>query len=204
MSHPSEHEWVTTSTMLQRLSDFDDRGAWERFSARFLRPIQAYARKRGLGHEEAEDVAQESLLAFAQAYRRGDYDREKGRLSHWIFGIAWRRVDHARRKPGRVAPDGRERPADSAEWMAFASPNTVSPEWEEVWERSILEDCLRQVRREFESKTFRAFEMLVLEQRSLDDAEGELGQTRNALSIAKHRVSKRLRELIEECDEVRP
>ena len=68
MSHPSEHEWVTTSTMLQRLSDFDDRGAWERFSARFLHPIQAYARKRGLGHEEAEDVAQESLLAFAQAY----------------------------------------------------------------------------------------------------------------------------------------
>ena len=204
MSHPSEHEWVTTSTMLQRLSDFDDRGAWERFSARFLHPIQAYARKRGLGHEEAEDVAQESLLAFAQAYRRGDYDREKGRLSHWIFGIAWRRVDHARRKPGRVAADGRERPADSAEWMAFASPSTVSPEWEEVWERSILEACLRQVRREFESKTFRAFEMLVLDQRSLDDAERELGQTRNALSIAKHRVSKRLRELIEECDEVRP
>ncbi|MDZ4774316.1 MAG: hypothetical protein SGI72_14405 [Planctomycetota bacterium] len=41
MSTHDPHEWVTTSTMLQRLSDFDDRGAWERLSGRFSRPIQA-------------------------------------------------------------------------------------------------------------------------------------------------------------------
>lgn len=204
MNAHGPHEWITTSTMLQRLSDFDDREAWGRFSQRFLRPIQSYARRRGLTNEEAEDVAQETLLAFAEAYRAGRFDRDKGRLSHWIFGIAWRRIDHARRKPGRTAPDGRERPADSAEWMNFAAPTSVSPEWEEVWERSMLEAGLRQVRGEFEPKTFRAFEMIVLDGRAIEDVESELGTTRNAIAIAKHRVSKRLRELIEQCDQVRP
>lgn len=196
-------EWVTTSTMLQRLSERDDRGAWERLSDRFLRPIQAYARARGLGNEECEDVAQETLMAFAQAFKRGDYDREKGRLSHWLFGIAWRRIDHVRRK-GRIGPGEIVRPADTAEWLNFAAPNAVSPEWEEVWERAMLEDCLRQIRREFEPETVRAFEMLVLQQSSIEQAEQELSLTRNALAIAKHRVSKRIRELIELCDEVRP
>jgi len=96
------------------------------------------------------------------------------------------------------------RPADSAEWMDFEAPRMVSPEWEDVWERTMLEDCLRQIRVEFEPKTMRAFEMLVLENRSIEDAERELEQSRNALAIAKHRVSKRLREMIEQCDEVRP
>lgn len=204
MASENSHDWVTTSTMLQRLSDFDDRAAWERLSERFQRPIQAYARKRGLSPDECEDVAQEALLAFAQAFRRGDYDREKGRLSHWLFGIVWRRIDHARRKGDRVGPNSPVRVADTVEWLGFEAPKSVSPEWEEVWERAMLEDCLRQVRREVEPKTLRAFEMLVLETRSIEDVESELGLSRNAIAIAKHRVSKRLRELIEQCDEVRP
>ncbi len=204
MSLNDASEWVTTSTMLQRLSDFDDRGAWEKLSQRFVRPIHAYARKRGLRPDECEDVAQDSLMAFAQAFRRGDYDRARGRLSHWLFGIVWRRIDHIKRKPDRVGNGGPVRPVDSVEWMNFEAPRAVSPEWEEVWERTMLEDCLRQIRVEFEPKTMRAFEMLVLEDRSIEDAESELATSRNALTIAKHRVSKRLRELIEQCDEVRP
>lgn len=204
MAAHESHDWVTTSTLLQRLSNFDDSGAWEQLSARFARPIQAFARQRGMSPDECEDVAQESLMAFAQAYRRGDYDRAKGRLSHWLFGIVWRRIDHLRRKPDRVGNGGHLRPADSAEWMNFEAPRAVSPEWEEIFERTMLEDCMRQIRVEFEPKTLRAFEMLVLEDRSIEEAESELATSRNALAIAKHRVSKRLRELIERCDEVRP
>ena len=195
-------DWITTSTVLTRLSDFDDRAAWQRFSERFHRPIQAFARRQGLDEVEAEDAAQESLMAFAEAYRRGEYDRSKGRLSSWLFGIAWRRIDHARRRrDGRVALGT---PADSAAWLGLAAPESVSPEWEELWERSLLEHCLREVRKDFEPASWRVFEMLVLEGRPIDAAERELGLTRNAISIAKHRVSKRLRELIEQCDEVRP
>lgn len=204
MSRPADDEWITTSTVLRRLNDFDDRHAWQRFVERFQKPIEAFAKKQGLAGAEAEDAAQETLLAFARAYRNGDYARDKGRLSSWIFGIAWRRIDHARRKVERRAE--REGEAFESELHGeVAAPNAEQPprsaEWEELWQRSMLEHCLRQVRREFEPSTFRAFEMLVLEQRTLDDAERALGATRNALSIAKHRVSARLRALVQECEE---
>lgn len=194
--------WITTSTVLARLADFDDRGAWERFVERFRRPIEAFAERQGLGPAEREDAAQETLLAFADAYRRGEYARAKGRLSSWLFGIAWRRIDHARRRArvrsGEVALGGEGEPS----WSAVEG--ATSPEWEETWERAMLEHCLRQARKEVQPATFRAFEMLVLEGRSIEDTVAELGVTRNAVAIAKHRVSERLRELVAECDEVRP
>ncbi|MBI5363170.1 MAG: RNA polymerase sigma factor [Planctomycetes bacterium] len=203
MSSPSSDEWITTSTVLQRLTDFTDRSAWERLTERFSRPVQAFAKKQGLAESECEDVAQETLLAFAEAYRRGEYDPDKGRLSSWIFGIAWRRIDHARRKR-KQRDEHEEGGFESRLHPGVDGPPAQSAEWQELWERSILEHCLRQVRKEFEPATFRAFEMLVLEHHSIEAAEKELAMTRNALSIAKHRVSTRLRELVRECDEVRP
>jgi RNA polymerase sigma-70 factor (ECF subfamily) len=202
-SSPDAHEWVTTSTVLQRLSDFDDRDAWERFCERFHQPLQAFARKNGLDESECEDVAQESLMAFAEAYRRGEYDRKQGRLSSWLFGIAWRRIDHARRKSDRREDHVRLQATETAQWMQIEAPLEVSPEWEAVWERSMLEQSLRQVRKEFEPATFRVFEMIVLEQKAIEEGERALGLSRNAIYIAKHRVSKRMRELLEQCDEVR-
>lgn len=203
MSSQLPHEWITTSTVLERLSDFGDRGAWEHFAERFHRPIQMFARKQGLAENECADVAQESLLAFAEAYRRGEYDRTKGRLSNWLFGIAWRRIDHARRKADRRAEHEGDA-LDSRMADAQDVPSAASAEWQELWERSILEHCLRQMRKENQPATFRAFEMLVLEKRTIEDAEAELGMSRNAIAIAKHRVSARLRELVAQCDEVRP
>jgi RNA polymerase sigma-70 factor, ECF subfamily len=201
MGELGSDDWVTTSTVLQRLADFRDQGAWARFTERFHRPIQAFAKKQGLADSECEDAAQETLLAFAEAYRRGDYAREKGRLSSWIFGIAWRRIDHARRKRDQRAP---HETFESQQHAEEDAPAARSAEWDELWQRSMLEHCLRQVRKEFEPSTFRAFEMLVLEHHPLDSVERELAMSRNALSIAKHRVSARVRALVEECEEPWP
>jgi RNA polymerase sigma-70 factor (ECF subfamily) len=200
MSAPEPVDWVTTSTVLDRLAHYSDQGAWERLTERFRGPFLAYARRRGLGEAECEDVAQESLLAFAQAYREGKYDRARGRLSHWLFGIAWRRVEEARRGLARVRGLAEGVPTE----LDLAVPGEVSPEWQEIWERSMIELCLRQVRKEVEPATFRAFEMLVLESRLVEDATRELGLSANAVTIAKHRVGKRVRELVDLCDEVRP
>jgi len=41
--------WVTTSTLLQRLGEFDDRDVWGRFAERFQGPVLAFARRQGLG-----------------------------------------------------------------------------------------------------------------------------------------------------------
>jgi RNA polymerase sigma-70 factor (ECF subfamily) len=198
---PSESgEWLTTSTVLQRLSNFGDDEAWERFSERFWAPIEKFARRQGLTQSDAEDVAQETLLAFAESYRRGQYDRTQGRLSKWLFGIAWRRVDHVRRKRYRAVTERPVAEDASQFWAQVPDENAASAAWDEVWERALLEAALRKVRDEVQPSTFRVFEAIVLEKRSVEEAMEELGLSRNAVYVAKHRMLSRLRTLMAEAD----
>ena len=57
--------WLTTATVLQNLRDFDNREAWSSFADRFRQPVVSFARSMGLHQADAEDAAQETLLAFA-------------------------------------------------------------------------------------------------------------------------------------------
>jgi len=194
--------WVTTSTVLQRLRHFDDRDAWASFADRFRSPIERFARKQGLDEADAEDVAQETLLGFAQAYREDGYDRSKGRLSNWLFGIAWRRIDHVRRKGHRAVVERIAADDATAFWAQVPDDAAASQAWELEWEQALMERCVQRARSEVQPQTFRAFEMLVLEQKSVDEVVAELGVTRNAVYIAKHRVVTRVKELIAELEDV--
>ncbi|MBL0922201.1 MAG: hypothetical protein IBJ10_08755 [Phycisphaerales bacterium] len=184
-------EWVTTTTILQRLRDFDD-PAWEAFVLRFRRPVEAFARERGLTLGEAEDVAQDTLLAFANAYRQGRYSRESGRLSSWLFGIAQNKVRESRRRSVRGAAQPLPDLLDESEQAA----------WEDAWRRETLAVCLERVRAEVDQRTFDAFEGYAIRNRPAAAVAHDLGVTRNAVFIAKHRVLSRVRELRREYEEI--
>lgn len=192
--------WVTTTILLKNLRDAED-AAWEEFVDRFRAPIVRFARGLGLAADEAEDVAQETLLDFVRAYRNGQYDREKGRLSAWLFGIAHRRVRSARRREA-----GRPRllkgPARTAFWANLPDEHAARRSWDTSWERAVLDQCLERVRTEVEPSTIRAFELFAIEGRSAAAVAEELGMSRNAVFIAKHRVIKRILELREQMESV--
>jgi DNA-directed RNA polymerase specialized sigma24 family protein len=92
-------EWTTTTTLLRELRDYANEGAWETFVRRFRPPVTRFLRELGIVERDVEDVTQEVMLAFAQLYRAGRYDRERGRLSRWLFGIAYNHV--LRQRHGR-------------------------------------------------------------------------------------------------------
>jgi len=185
--------WVTTTLLLENLRNAEE-AAWEQFVERFRAPIMRFACDLGLPADEAEDVAQETLMDFVRAYRSGQYDREKGRLSAWLFGIAHRRVRHAWRQragqPRQVAAAQR-----TAFWDNLPDEEATRQSWDASWEQAVLDQCLQQVRAEVESNTIRAFELFALHGRPAADVAGELGMSRNAVFIAKHRVMKRVLEL---------
>ena len=181
--------WLTTATVLQNLRDFDNREAWSSFADRFRQPVVSFARSMGLNQADAEDAAQETLLAFAEAYRRGQYDPAKGRLSKFLFGIAYRQALRARRVGAQVAPVG------TTVWSQVPDEQDASGIWDTEWERTLLDQCVRQVRAEFEPATFRAFELTVREGRDASEAAAELGVPVKSVYNAKHRILKRIREL---------
>jgi RNA polymerase sigma-70 factor (ECF subfamily) len=188
-------EWITTSTILAGLRDFGNAAAWERLSARFRGPIVGFARSLGLPPADAEDVAQETLLAFAEEFRRGRYDREQGRLSAWLFGIALNQVRrHRRADEQRVRPLAGNEGATSF-WDELADPSTARSTWEQEWEQALFAECLEQVRREVEPATLAAFELVVCEQLPTDQAAARLNVPVKTVYNAKHRVLRRIREL---------
>jgi len=181
--------WLTTATVLQKLRDFDNREAWSSFADRFRQPIVSFARSMGLSQPDAEDAAQETLLAFAEAYRRGQYDPAKGRLSKFLFGIAYRQSLRARRVGAQVAPVG------TTIWSQVPDEQDATGIWDTEWERSLLDDCLAQVRTEFEPATYRAFELTVREGLDAAEAAQQLSVPVKSVYNAKHRILKRIREL---------
>lgn len=187
-------EWLTTTTILQNLRDYNNRGAWDLFAQRFRRPIVRFARSLGLSANDADDVTQETLIAFAETVRNGQYQPERGRLSRWLFGIAYRQALNARRGKARQAAHAPE-PLDTADILDVAADETITNTWDAEWEHALLAECLEQVRREVDTITYRAFELAVREEKPPSEVAATLGVPIKTVYNAKHRVLKRIREL---------
>ena len=67
-------EWNTTSTVLEKLRNYDERTAWELLDRHFQGALVQFGSRMGLTPADAQDAAQEALIAFAQAFREGHYD----------------------------------------------------------------------------------------------------------------------------------
>ena len=190
--------WHTNTAILARLETFSAETAWSSLADHFERPLTRYALRSGLAQEAVEDVVQETLVAFARAYRDGSYDRARGRLSSWLFGIAQREVASARRKAAR---------SPMAEPDAVQLDETPDQNdgleriWEEEWRRSIIERCTARVRSELEPATWECFALQVFEGLSADEVAARKGVPRQQVYNAKHRVARRLRELAQEYED---
>jgi RNA polymerase sigma-70 factor (ECF subfamily) len=190
---------VTSTSLLAGLRDPENHAVWRQYVERYRSLIVAYAAKLGVPAEDGEDVAQAALLSFSSAYRDGRYDRAKGRLSSWLFGIATNEVRAWRRRRGERAGAGDRRagPTESERALAeIESDDALGALWEREWRDAVLWECLSVLRREMRPETVRAFELYALGERPAGDMARELGLTENAVFLSKRRVLARLRELL--------
>jgi RNA polymerase sigma-70 factor (ECF subfamily) len=189
--------WITTSKVLSDLRGFEEQ-AWNAFVARFRDPVRRFAANLGLTEEDAEEVAQESLAAVAEALREGRYEPSRGRLRSYLFGIVRHRC--GRRGPGS-ARAVRESPAATTFWQETPDEAILEQAWEESWKKARLEQGLAQVRHEIRPRTFRAFSLVAFEELPAAEVGRRLELSENAVWLARHRVLKRLRELMAQFDD---
>lgn len=196
-------EWLTSSTLLQRLAASRDQGGWTEIVDAFRAPIVRLGRRMGLSDEDAEDAAQNALLAFTSAYREGRYDAGKGRLRQWLFGIATRQIQNLRRRQGGDGPHRVQAQGLSGSFLErVPDPHDEQALWDEEWRRTVYERALQQVRAESSPQTFEIFRRLILEEQPADEIVKDLGVTRTLVYNAKYRVARRLSELaqaFEDC-----
>lgn len=191
MSHLSAH--TTTTVLLESLRDPAQQAVWREFDARFRPLLTSFALRLGLNDGEAEDVAQETLVEFVRAYRNGKYDRTRGRLSSWIIAIAQNRIARRHAAARRVA--GRR--GDSA-MVDLIDQAQLTEVWEDEQQRLIIERAMEVLRegRTAES-TLRAFELFAIRGMPAEEVARECGMTVDDVYIAKNRVTRRLRGIVE-------
>lgn len=194
---------ITSTYLLEGLKDPGNHAVWQQYVDRYRPMIVTYATKLGLSTADAEDVAQQSLVAFCTGYQEGKYDRQRGRLREWLFGIARNQIlNHRRRRNAR----GEVQVTDSSGGTDFfgqvPDEDRWSALWEEEWRNSVMQDCLAAVRSEVQPATFEAFDLFACQGWPAERVAAHLKITPNAVFGAKRRVLHRVRELLPEVEAV--
>ena len=187
-------EWITTTQALEELKISNDSAVWDKFTESFRPVVINFAKKLGLSNEDAEDAAQETMLVFIKAFREGKYNKEKGRLRDWLFGVA-RRVILNLRRNRPLEQLIADKNTGTSYWDLIEDDRNVKLSWQAEWRQMVLTNCLEQAKKEFDSRIFKAFEMYALEQKAIDEVARNLEMSKNAVYIAKSRVLSRLRQL---------
>src|SRR5258708_687525 len=100
---------ATRKSLVERLTNWEDRRNWEEFFETYWRLIYGVARQSGLSDAEAQDVVQETVITVAKNITK--YEREVGSFKGWLLHITrWRIADQFRK---RAPQQARRERADS-------------------------------------------------------------------------------------------
>lgn len=184
----------TTTKLLDALRDYRNEPAWAQIDSRYRPVIRGLARQLGLNEADSEEVAQQSLAEFVRAYREGRYDRGKGRLSSWILGIAHHTTLKMIRSGKREVHPGATAVAE------IADEGRLRSIWTDERDRQILQRALAAIRDEsaVDDRTLLAFELVGLRGVPAAEAAAQCGMSVDQVYVARSRVTKRLRGLVEE------
>jgi RNA polymerase sigma-70 factor (ECF subfamily) len=192
---------MTSTSMLEGLRRPENDQVWDQFVNRYRPMIVKYAARFGLDAQEAEDAAQHTLIAFCQSYQQGKYNREQGRLRVWLFGIARNQMlNYIKRRRDREI-QVLDASQDTNFFARQPDEDQFEKAWEEEWRDAVLKQCFDEIRREFDPKSLQAFDLFATQGKPAQEVGKQLGMTPNAVFLVKHRIMKRIKELLPKMED---
>jgi len=190
----------TRLSLLLRLRDRADHAAWEQFVQIYRPLIYRLARRKGLQHADAEDLAQHVLMAVMHAIGSWEPNRQRGRFSTWLHRVAQNAIINAlsRARPDRGAGDSKH-----VELLA-QQPAPAGPDSDLVhlkYRRELFRWAAWQVRAEFRPDTWQAFWLSTVEGLAVEDVARRVGKSVGAVYAARSRIVRRIRELVADLEE---
>jgi RNA polymerase sigma-70 factor (ECF subfamily) len=178
----------------------------------YWRPLYGYARRQGVGREEAQDLVQEFFARLLEHRNLETVRREKGRLRSYLLVSLKRFLASEQHRASGVKryETGSHIDLDElleSEAADFALAKTLSADqlYERRWALATLEQVLTRLESEYRAAGNAALfdrlkEFLVGERGRPSQAEiaRELGMTENAVRQAFHRLRLRYRVLLRE------
>ena len=178
----------TSIGLLERLRQPGQSPAWPRFVDLYTPLLHFWARRLGLGPQDAEDLVQEVLTTLLKKMPKFTYDPQKSFRGwlHEVFRNKWRDI-----KRRRVIPIAG---AEENHLSDLADPGGLAKLIEDDYGRYVVRRALELMQTEFQPATWKACWECVVDGKPAAQVAKELKTTANAVYLAKSRVLRRLHQ----------
>jgi RNA polymerase sigma-70 factor (ECF subfamily) len=202
----------TRWSLIGRLKEVGDDDSWREFADAYGPLIHTVALRSGLNDADAEEVAQEVLLAVARRMPEFKCDPAAGSFKSWLLTLTrWRIIDQVRKRertsveggpPSAAKEPPRPGPDDSANTATIeriADPHRpeLAIVWDEEWEKHLLETATDRVKQRVDPELYQLFDFHVLRGWPAAKVARKVGVSLPRVYFAKYRVSALVKREIE-------
>jgi RNA polymerase sigma factor (sigma-70 family) len=200
---PDADEFIPTRrSLITRLKDWSDNKSWQDFFDTYWKLIYSVAIKAGLNDAEAQDVVQDTVVSVAKKMREFKYDPAVGSFKGWLLQLTRWRILNQLKKRGPQASD-ETRGTAAIEGVADPASLAIDAQWEQAWQKNLLEVALKRVKSQVDSKHFQIFDCYVLKEWPVGDVARQFRVNTGQVYVIKHRLSKLLSAEMEKLESVR-
>ena len=197
----------TSSSLIQQLKH-NEADSWTTLYQLYEPLIVFWCRNSGVAEQDIPDLVQLVFQTVARSIDQFSATRSTGSFRGWLRTITNSRViDWRRRTGGKVRAVGGSTAQQFLAGQPFEISGGKSTEDESVAEeqqaiQELYVRALKIIRDNFREPTWRAFEMVVLEQKTTSEVADQLGISPTTVRVAKSRVLQRLRLELGELPDV--
>jgi RNA polymerase sigma-70 factor (ECF subfamily) len=191
-------DWPDTNpSLILRIKDPQNAAAWNQLMAIYRPVIYRLARRKGLLHEDAEDLVQGVFISIAKAIDRWEQGEGQPRFRNWLGRITRNAIVNA---ITRARPDRATGTSSVLQSLASLPQGTESTQ-------SLIVECrleairwaAREIQSEFSNATWAIFQSIAIEGRPAPEVAQVFHRTIGSVYAARCRVAARLREKVLEA-----
>ena len=187
---------TTNVELILRLANTQDQRDWAEFAKLYEPLLFKTARKLGLSKNDAVDAVQEVFVHLGKAVSQWKPTGRPGAFRGWLVRVAKNQMLKLIQRTTMLKAESAN---DDAVEAALANPNfsQQSTYFNIEFRRTVFLYVVQKVRDSFLEKTWQAFWLTYMDQRSPSEVAAELNLTTGAVYIARSRVMNRLQSEIQ-------
>ena len=187
----------TRASLILRLKDRHDNHAWSTFVEIYQPLFKRLCMRANMQPADAHEATQEILLHLSNVVEKWDPDKELGSFRGWLHQVSKNVVVRfLQNKNRRLLITGK---SDIHQLLNECPDPTVKQtrDFDIEFRRRVFGWACDQLQNEFRHQTWQAFLQTQVMRNDIETVAKELGLSVGAVYVARSRVMKRLREIVQ-------